>query len=221
MMQRVPTGISTLDSILKGGFEKGSITLIYGGPGTGKTNIALNFSINCVKNYGSVIFIDSESLSPERLHSFTGGKKEIASKLLFYRVRSFIEQEEAIKKTYSLLMRGINVSAIVIDSFTEFYNLNIEHMNSLASLSKQLGILEDIAKNYSLVVLLTSRVYYSIKDGRIKNVAGYYMNPAIKTIIRLEKIDDIRKAILEKHRTIVPGKEALFKIQSDSVIGVE
>lgn len=220
-MERISTGVSTIDSMLKGGFELGSITLLYGGPGTGKTNLVLNFSVNCARKGNYVIFIDTESLSPERLHSFTSGKKEIASRILYSRVRSFEEQEEAVRKSFSIIARDIGVRAIVIDSFTEFYNLNMAHMNSLASLSKQLGILEDLAKNYSLAVILTSRVYYSFRDGRERNVAGYYMNPAIRTIIRLEKIDDTRKAVLEKHRTIITGKEALFKISSDSVAGVE
>ncbi|MGC9138739.1 MAG: ATPase domain-containing protein [Thermoplasmata archaeon] len=220
-MERISTGVSTLDTMLKGGYEVGAITLLYGGPGTGKTNLALCFSVNLAKNNDFVIFIDTESISPERLHSFTGGRKEIASRILFYRVRSFDEQEDAIKKSYALLARNLRIRAIVIDSFTEFYNLDMGHMNSLASLSKQLGILEALAKDYSLSVLLTSRVYYSFREGKIKNVAGYYMNPAIRTIIRLERIDDLWKAVLEKHRTLVPGKEAFFKISPDSVTGVE
>ncbi|MEL9998846.1 MAG: DNA repair and recombination protein RadB [Thermoplasmata archaeon] len=220
-MERISTGVSTLDLMLRGGYDRGSITMIYGGPGSGKTNLVLNFAVKISKSGKKVIFIDSESLSPERLYSFAEGNKEIASRILINRVKSFSEQEDAIKKAYNLIKKLKNIEAIIVDSFTEFYNLDMDHIESLTSLSKQLGMLESIAEEFSSVILITSRVYYSFKDKKIMNVAGYYMNPAIKTIIRLEKIDDIRKAILEKHKSIKPGKSALFTIKYDSVVGLE
>jgi circadian clock protein KaiC len=42
-MKRVKFGIDGLDSALHGGIEKGSATLICGGPGTGKTSMGLHF----------------------------------------------------------------------------------------------------------------------------------------------------------------------------------
>ncbi len=220
-MERISTGVSTIDAMLRGGYERGSITMLYGGPGTGKTNLALNFAVYNSTMGKNIIFIDTESLSIERFYSFTEGKKEIASRILFSKIKSFEEQEETIKRAYSLISIKKNIDAIIVDSFTEFYHLNMGRNDSITSLSKQLGILETIAKDFNLVILITSRVYYNFKEKKEINVAAYYMNPAIKTIIRLEKIDDIRKAVLEKHRTITPGKTALFTIKSNSVVGVE
>ncbi|MEM1973413.1 MAG: ATPase domain-containing protein, partial [Thermoplasmata archaeon] len=178
-MERISTGVSTLDLMLRGGYDRGSITMIYGGPGSGKTNLVLNFAVKISKSGKKVIFIDSESLSPERLYSFAEGNKEIASRILINRVKSFSEQEDAIKKAYNLIKKLKNIEAIIVDSFTEFYNLDMDHIESLTSLSKQLGMLESIAEEFSSVILITSRVYYSFKDKKIMNVAGYYMNPAI------------------------------------------
>ncbi|MEM3977243.1 MAG: ATPase domain-containing protein, partial [Thermoplasmata archaeon] len=79
-MERISTGVSTLDLMLRGGYDRGSITMIYGGPGSGKTNLVLNFAVKISKSGKKVIFIDSESLSPERLYSFAEGNKEIASR---------------------------------------------------------------------------------------------------------------------------------------------
>lgn len=45
-INQVPTGIEELDRILNGGLPRGSITLIAGGPGTGKTLTALQFLYN-------------------------------------------------------------------------------------------------------------------------------------------------------------------------------
>jgi len=37
MVERIPTGVSGLDKLIEGGFPKGSITLVSGTPGTGKS----------------------------------------------------------------------------------------------------------------------------------------------------------------------------------------
>ena len=49
---RTPTGISGLDEMLNGGFPKGRVVLVVGGPGSGKTILATQFLVNGVKSYG-------------------------------------------------------------------------------------------------------------------------------------------------------------------------
>jgi circadian clock protein KaiC len=49
--QRTFTGIDGLDEMLGGGIPKGRILLICGGPGTGKTTIAMQYLINGVYKY--------------------------------------------------------------------------------------------------------------------------------------------------------------------------
>jgi DNA repair protein RadB len=48
MLDRLPSGCESLDSLLGGGFESGIITQLYGEAGTGKTNIALQLAIQAV-----------------------------------------------------------------------------------------------------------------------------------------------------------------------------
>ena len=43
MIERIKTGISGLDQILKGGLRKNSSILVTGAPGTGKTIFGLQF----------------------------------------------------------------------------------------------------------------------------------------------------------------------------------
>jgi circadian clock protein KaiC len=45
-LERVPTGISGLDAILRGGFLQGGIYIVLGAPGTGKTILANQFCFN-------------------------------------------------------------------------------------------------------------------------------------------------------------------------------
>ena len=52
MVDRTPTGIPGLDEILSGGFPRGRVILLVGGPGTGKTILTSQFLYNGIKMYG-------------------------------------------------------------------------------------------------------------------------------------------------------------------------
>lgn len=61
MIERIKTGISGLDQVLKGGLRKNSSILITGAPGTGKTILALQFVYYGAKKYNeNGIFIATE-----------------------------------------------------------------------------------------------------------------------------------------------------------------
>jgi len=58
---RVPTGVPGLDELIEGGFEKNSTVLLLGGPGTGKSTMALQFLYNGVVQYNQKgVFITFE-----------------------------------------------------------------------------------------------------------------------------------------------------------------
>lgn len=52
MEERVPTGIEGLDELIEGGFPRGSLILLAGNPGTGKTIFGMQFLYRGAKNYG-------------------------------------------------------------------------------------------------------------------------------------------------------------------------
>jgi len=49
---RVPTGIDGLDPLIEGGFPRGSLVLLAGSPGTGKTIFSMQFLWKGAENYG-------------------------------------------------------------------------------------------------------------------------------------------------------------------------
>ena len=66
-IEKFTTGSTYLDTILGGGIETGSITLFYGGPGLGKSQIYLTTCSLLPQKYSSM-YIDTEGkLRPERL----------------------------------------------------------------------------------------------------------------------------------------------------------
>ena len=64
---RLPIGCDSLDKLLQGGVESGTITEFYGDAGTGKTNICLQLTRNIIRKGKKVIYIDTEGVSLERL----------------------------------------------------------------------------------------------------------------------------------------------------------
>ena len=51
-VSRSPTGIEGLDSMIGGGIPRGRVVLVSGGPGTGKTTLAVQFLVNGILKYG-------------------------------------------------------------------------------------------------------------------------------------------------------------------------
>src|SRR5262245_61837792 len=51
-LAKAPTGIQGLDEITRGGLPRGRATLVCGGPGCGKTLLALEFLLRGARDYG-------------------------------------------------------------------------------------------------------------------------------------------------------------------------
>ena len=58
--QRLVTGINELDRVLGGGLVKGSLTLISGDPGIGKSTLLLQTANNIAAKYGKVLYVSGE-----------------------------------------------------------------------------------------------------------------------------------------------------------------
>jgi len=63
--QRINTGIDGLDELLQGGFPKGSITMLSGTPGTGKTIVCFQYIDAGLKQGEKCLFLTSD----ERIHT--------------------------------------------------------------------------------------------------------------------------------------------------------
>jgi len=52
MTEPVPTGCQPIDDLLGGGFERGTVTQVYGEPAAGKTNLALAAAVEAAVDGG-------------------------------------------------------------------------------------------------------------------------------------------------------------------------
>ena len=98
----ITTKLKKLDEIITNGVNGGTITDIFGYRGTGKTQMALEFSINLLKSGKNVLFIDTTGeFRPERLVEIIKNRNLddlLLNRLQIARVTNTEEQIELITK---------------------------------------------------------------------------------------------------------------------------
>ena len=235
-MARMSAGSFDLNKWLYGGYEKDVVTVLYGGPGSGKTNFCLLAAVSQAKKGEKVIFIDSEGgFSVERVKQLVSnaanGEKDVSKileNILLLKPTSFNEQKDSFAKILKYLQR--DVSLIIVDSMTILYRLDfadarekdsegegngrgeIQKIN--ADLARQMKMLAEIARKREIPVLITNQVYKW--DENIKMVGGDVMQYWAKCIIELSNDKGRREAKLIKHRSLAE-KSLIFQIWDGGV----
>src|SRR6056297_2789548 len=82
--QRINTGISELNRVLGNGLVLGSLTLISGEPGIGKSTIIMQAANYIAKKYGKVLYVSGEESEEQIKLRADRVCKEIDDNLLIY-----------------------------------------------------------------------------------------------------------------------------------------
>jgi len=216
-VNRIPTGCKAFDDLLGGGIEKGSITLLYGEAGAGKSNVCLQAARNVIRNGEKVAYIDSEGLSYDRVNQVFGDEGESAKSLLVSQVHSFEEQSDRVDKTSNLADKGV-ISLAIVDSINMFYRINHDDIKVRNDFVRQIETLLGMARKNDVAVLLTSQVYSNFVTGGIEFLGGHSLSHNSKTILRLDKKgNSVRTAVIIKHRSLPEGRSANYKITSTGI----
>ena len=221
---RISTGIEIFDDFLDGGYEKDTLTTIYGPPGSGKTTLCMLASIAQARKKGKVLFIDTEGgFSIERLKQLVGDElEELLEYIVLLKPTNFDEQNRALERLKELVNERI--SLIIIDTLTLFYRLELAKSSDVKDTNNkliwQVSYLTEIARKKSIPIIITNQVYSDFKKkGDVKMVGGDILRYSSKCLIKLKNLsDNKRKAILVSHRSIPEGKELVFAIINDGII---
>ncbi len=210
-------GCSKFDRLLGGGIESGSVTLLYGEAGAGKTNVCLQLARNVAINGSKVAYIDTEGLSSDRLSQVFVGHEDAMRNLLIFQVHSFEEQSDRIDKIEKLAAVGA-ISLVVIDSLTMFYRLNHENNVIRNDFIRQTEVLLNSARQHEIAVMVTSQVYANLQSGGVEFLGGHALHHNAKTIIRLDKRNDGKRvAVIMKHRSLPEGRSAMYRITETGI----
>jgi len=159
-LERISTGIRELDIMFSGGFIKGSLVLLCGPPGSGKTTMALQFAFSTKENE-KVLYITltepKEKLTTyAKGYSFYDEEKTSSGQIVFVdfdTIKELIEKG-AIGFTYesflslikSFIEKG-NVKRLIIDSTSSlktYFKSKDEFREFLMKLSKMAFVYKSI-----------------------------------------------------------------------------
>lgn len=114
--ERYNTGINELNRVLGGGLVKGSLTLISGDPGIGKSTLLLQTASNIAEKYGKVLYVSGEE-SEEQI-KMRGDRLKAVSENLYIVSETNIE-------TIEVHINNINPNFVIIDSIQTLYKSSI------------------------------------------------------------------------------------------------
>jgi len=152
---RFTTGLSEFDRTLGGGFVQGSLVLIAGDPGIGKSTILLQTS-NAIAKERTVLYVSAEeSASQVKLRAQRLGVD--SDKLYVYSQSNF----ELIKQQ----LEFVKPAVLIIDSIQAVYTQNITSSpGSVSQIRECTNELMTIAKSQNITVIVVGHV---TKDGTI------------------------------------------------------
>ncbi|MDD3857596.1 MAG: DNA repair and recombination protein RadB [Methanoculleus sp.] len=218
---RVSTGNPALDDLFGGGLERRAITQIYGEPASGKSTLCLMAAVASLRAGNSVVYIDTEGFSVERFSQVAGESAgALADRLYLFEPLDFAQQGTMIADTEGLLRKDGHapVGLLVMDSATALYRTELDlGREAIRKLSHHMIKLLGLAKKYDIPVLITNQIYMDIERDRAEGLGGTGLEHLSKAIIRLEKKDGVRRAILRKHRSRPEGLMFDFVLTEDGI----
>lgn len=148
--QRMTTGIQELDRVLGGGLVRGSLVLVGGDPGIGKSTLLLQVCRNMAEDGRKVLYISGEeSLQQIKLRAERIGKFAKELKLLCETnlevIQSVLEKEKP--------------EVVIIDSIQTMYHESVSSApGSVSQVRESTGVFMKIAKILGISIFLVGHV---------------------------------------------------------------
>ena len=207
---RVKTDIEELDRVLGGGIVQGSMVLVGGDPGIGKSTLLLQVCRQLSEKGHKILYISGEeSLRQIKLRAERIG--EFNDQLLLMCETNL----ETIRHT----IEEVKPEAVVIDSIQTMYNEQVSSApGSVSQVRESTGILMQIAKGLGISVFIVGHV---TKDG---SVAGpRVLEHMVDTVLYFEGDRQVAYRILRsvKNRFGSTNEIGVFEMQEKGLVEVK
>ena len=204
--ERLSTGMGELDQVLGGGLVPGSLVLVGGDPGIGKSTLLLQVCRNLSVTLSGVLYISGEeSLQQIRLRASRIGEFQDTLKLMCETNLADIEE---------VMLREKPVVA-VIDSIQTMYQEDISSApGSVSQVREATGVLLRLAKEQGITILIVGHV---TKEG---TVAGpRVLEHMVYTVLYFEGDRHASYRILRgvKNRFGSTNEIGVFEMQEDGL----
>jgi DNA repair protein RadA/Sms len=211
--ERIKTGINEFDRVLGGGIVKGSIILIGGEPGIGKSTLILQV-IDKIGKKGSVLYVSGEESAAQiMMRAERLGVRNSNIELL-------TEQDIDIIKDIIISKKP---ALAVIDSIQTVYSNDVEgSQGNITQVKECTRILTEIAKKYEIPIVLIGHV---TKEGTIAGpktiehiVDGvFYIDGARSDVVRLFRSVKNRFGTTNEVGFFEMGEKGLSEVKDPSI----
>ena len=194
--ERLSGGIPSLDSLLGGGLERGTSTLLVGAPGTGKSSLAAQFvAAAAARGQKSAMFIFDESAATLRSRATgLGIDFETHVRSGHVSLTSIDPAELSPGEFGNLLRRAVErdkVSVIVIDSLNGYFNAMPEERFLTIQLHEILSYLGQ----HGIATILVGAHQGIVGGPMISPVDASYLADAVILLRYYEAEAEVRQAI--------------------------
>lgn len=154
--ERMGTSYEELDRVLGGGIVPGSLVLIGGDPGIGKSTLLLQVADQIAKEHGKVLYVSGEE-SGSQIRLRAERLKTIANELFIQPEINIFAIEQGINETSPIL--------VIIDSIQTIFNPDVSSApGSVSQVRECSGLLMRIAKEKGIPIFVVGHV---TKDGSL------------------------------------------------------
>jgi len=218
-----PTGIRELDRLLGGGFPKGSIVLLSGSSGSGKTIFSFQWLFEGIKNNENCLYITLteplfKSLKNLEIMNFYNRKAIEQEKLKILDIRGIYDKmefnQEKILSYIEEQVKQTNVKRLCIDSITAIaYNLDDK-----AQIRKFIFELGKILATLGCTTVVTSEVAdpnrYSVYE------VEEFISDAILRFDQVKISDELQRTmqIIKVRGTKYEAEDLHFRISNEGII---
>jgi len=160
--EKIPSGCPSLDKLLRGGFSRGEVTLIYGEAATGKTTTVIQAATSAARIGLKVLYVDSDhSFTQQRFHQIAGTESQTASELIMlFLPETFAEQRALVESFENYITPSLGL--MIVDSMSSLYRASFSRAESIFSLnrdlSRQLAYLGELSASSKTACIITSQV---------------------------------------------------------------
>ncbi len=230
----ISTGSDELDNLFGGGIETKAITEIFGEFGSGKTQLALQLSVNVQLPKeeggldGKTIYIDTENtFRPRRIKSMARDiniEPEEALENILVPQPENTDQQLIMAEKAQEMVEEKNIKLVVVDTVTSLFRAEFVGRESLAERQQKLGqhllTLHRIADLKNVAVLITNQVHANpdaFVGDSAQPIGGHVLGHSATTRIFLRKSRGSRRIARIVDSPELPEGEAVFKITEKGI----
>ncbi|MCT4606253.1 MAG: DNA repair protein RadA [Marinisporobacter sp.] len=206
---RLDTHIDELNRVLGGGMVKGSLTLISGEPGIGKSTLILQASSNIAKKYGTVLYVSGEE-SEEQIKMRAERLNAIQEKLMIVS-----ETNVDIIKEY---IKELQPAFVIIDSIQTLFKSDLSSApGSVSQVRECTNHIMHIGKTKGIPIFIVAHV---TKTGEL---AGPRMlEHLVDTVLHFtgERTQEFRVVRAVKNRFGTTSEIGVFEMREEGLVEV-